>query len=62
MRRVVVLPQPDGPTKTMNSLSRICEVDVLHHVRGVEVLVQLGQRDLGHDCPYPLTEPVRPET
>src|SRR4030095_2388682 len=23
MRRVVVLPQPDGPTKTMNSLSRI---------------------------------------
>src|SRR6188768_1753149 len=24
MRRVVVLPQPDGPTKTMNSLSRIC--------------------------------------
>ena len=24
MRKVVVLPQPDGPTKTMNSLSRIC--------------------------------------
>src|SRR5215204_433902 len=24
MRSVVVLPQPDGPTKTMNSLSRIC--------------------------------------
>ena len=23
MRKVVVLPQPDGPTKTMNSLSRI---------------------------------------
>jgi hypothetical protein len=23
MRSVVVLPQPDGPTKTMNSLSRI---------------------------------------
>src|SRR6185503_7014525 len=24
MRSVVVLPHPDGPTKTMNSLSRIC--------------------------------------
>ena len=24
MRKVVVLPQPEGPTKTMNSLSRIC--------------------------------------
>src|ERR1700744_1021767 len=24
MRSVVVLPQPEGPTKTMNSLSRIC--------------------------------------
>ena len=23
MRNVVVLPQPDGPTSTMNSLSRI---------------------------------------
>src|SRR6266508_2077175 len=24
MRNVVVLPQPDGPTRTRNSLSRIC--------------------------------------
>src|SRR6266508_3036568 len=24
MRRVVVLPHPDGPTRTTNSLSRIC--------------------------------------
>ena len=61
MRKVVVLPQPDGPTKTMNSLSRICEVDVLHDVGGVELLVELAEADLGHDL-YPLTEPVRPET
>ena len=24
MRKVVVLPQPEGPTKTTNSLSRMC--------------------------------------
>src|SRR5215510_10087605 len=29
MRRVVVLPQPDGPTRTMNSLSRIVRLTSL---------------------------------
>src|ERR1700674_1642727 len=29
MRSVVVLPQPDGPTRTMNSLSRICRLTSL---------------------------------
>src|SRR4030095_4797416 len=29
MRRVVVLPQPDGPTKTMNSLSRVLRLTSL---------------------------------
>ena len=29
MRKVVVLPQPDGPTKTMNSLSLACRLTSL---------------------------------
>ena len=61
MRRVVVLPQPEGPTKTTNSLSRICRSTSFTTWVSVELLVELADDDLGHDA-YPLTEPVRPET
>ena len=30
IRSVVDLPQPEGPTSTMNSRSLICEVEVVH--------------------------------
>ncbi len=29
MRRVVVLPQPEGPTNTMNSASAMCKLKSL---------------------------------
>ena len=61
MRRVVVLPQPDGPTKTTNSLSWICRSTSFTTWVRSNFLLSLWTTDLGHDR-YPLTEPVRPET
>ena len=34
MRSSVDLPQPDGPTKTTNSLRLIVEIDALDHLAG----------------------------
>ena len=61
MRNVVVLPQPEGPTSTTNSLSSNVEVDILDRVHLVVFLVEAAHHDLSHRA-YPLTEPVMPET
>ena len=61
MRRVVVLPQPDGPTKTMNSLSRIWRSTSFTTCVVSKFLLSLW-RLTSAMTRYPLTEPVRPET
>ena len=45
-RSVVVLPQPDGPSSTTNSLSSIVEVEVADDVDGAEVLLDVAKLDL----------------
>ena len=56
IRSVVVLPQPDGPTKTTNSLVADVEVHVLHGMDGAVVeLVDLGEDDLCHRAGAPLS-------
>ena len=39
MRSVVDLPQPEGPSRIMNSPSRICRLNVIHrlHAVGIEL-------------------------
>src|SRR5690242_1527452 len=44
MRRVVVLPQPDGPTSTTNSLSRISRLTSLTACTSSKVLLRLRIR------------------
>src|SRR5690242_19243391 len=44
MRRVVVLPQPDGPTRTTNSLSRISRLTSLTAWTSSKVLLRLWMR------------------
>ena len=72
IRSAVVLPQPDGPTSTMNSPSAMLTAEVLDGVEAVLVdLVDLLQAYRGHDAPpdaaeittaHPFTAPeVRPE-
>ena len=52
MRSAVVLPQPDGPTKTTNSPSAIVEVELGDGLRAVPVdLRQLLELDLRHAAP-----------
>ncbi len=61
MRSVVVLPQPEGPTRTTNSLSRISRSTSFttwvtsNILLSLRILTSAMMR-------YPLTEPVRPET
>ena len=60
MRSVVVLPQPEGPTKTMNSLSRMCRSTSFTTWLASNILLSL--RTITSAIAYPFTEPVRPET
>ena len=48
MRSSVDLPQPDGPTKTMNSRSFDLEVDALDDFQGAEGLLDVLKFDMGH--------------
>ena len=61
MRKVVVLPQPEGPTKTTNSLSRICRSTSFTTWLVSNILLSLRTMTSAM-MRYPLTEPVRPET
>ena len=45
-RSVVVLPQPDWPSSTMNSLSRDLEVELLDDLDGAEELLDAAKLDL----------------
>src|SRR5262252_6757024 len=56
MRRVVVLPQPDGPTRTMNSLSRIVRLTSLRTTCAMGDLFHSGY--VGHRSRGP--RPPRP--
>ncbi len=47
-RSVVVLPQPDWPSMTMNSLSAIVEVQVLDDLDVAEKLLDAAKFDLRH--------------
>ena len=47
-RSVVVLPQPEGPRKTTNSLVLDRQVDVADDVDRTEVLVDVAEFDLSH--------------
>ncbi len=61
MRKVVVLPQPDGPTNTMNSLSRACRLTsfTAWTLPSYHLLMPVRTTSA---ISYPLTEPVRPAT
>ena len=65
MRKVVLLPQPEGPTSTMNSLSVMSRSMPRTARTSSYFLTTLTQRYLSH-CPlpfgsYPLVAPaVRP--
>ena len=48
MRSEVVLPQPDGPTRTMNSPSWISQVEVVDGDDLPELLPDAVERDGGH--------------
>ena len=48
-RSVVVLPQPDWPSMTMNSLSLDLEVEVLDDLDVAEELFDATKLDLGHE-------------
>ena len=50
-RSVVVLPQPDWPSRTMNSLSVDRQVQVLDDLDGAEELLDAAKLDLGHEWP-----------
>ena len=45
---VVVLPQPEGPSRQKNSLSRTTKVESLTAANIAEALVQVLNADLGH--------------
>ena len=49
MRRIVDLPQPEGPSRATNEPSSVVEVDVVERVdrraAELELLAQPGQRD-----------------
>ena len=46
MRRIVDLPQPDGPSSATTSLGRMASVDVLEHAQRLAV----GQREVVRDA------------
>ena len=48
MRSVVVLPQPDGPSRHTTSAGFDVEVDVVDRGERAEVLAQVAQLDIGH--------------
>ena len=48
MRSVVVLPQPEGPSRQKNSPSATVKVEVLHGDEVAEALVQVLDPDLRH--------------
>ena len=47
-RSVVVLPQPDGPSSTTNSLVGDGQVELADDVDCAEVLLDVAKLDLGH--------------
>ena len=55
MRSVVVLPQPDGPSRQKNSPSPTVKLESLHGDEIAEGLVQILDPDLGHRCLSPGT-------
>ena len=48
MRRIVDLPQPDGPTSTTNSPSAIVKVHAVNDLDLAEALAHAAKLDLGH--------------
>ena len=48
MRKVVVLPQPEGPSMTKNSPSSIVKVEPRTAMKLAERLAQIFEADLGH--------------
>ena len=48
MRSVVVLPQPEGPSRQKNSPLRTVKLESLHRDEIAEGLVQIIDADLGH--------------
>ena len=61
MRRVVVLPQPDGPTSTTNSLSWISRFTSLTACTSSYFLFRLRITTWAIGA-YPFTDPVMPDT
>ena len=61
IRSAVVLPQPDGPTRTSSSRLGDLEREVLHGLEAVRVaLVEVLEDDLGHRA-QPFSAPaIRP--
>ena len=58
VRSSVLLPQPDGPTKTANSPSATVEIKPLQRMDGAVIFVQPRNPDFRHPLsPYPLTAP-----
>ena len=51
MRRVVVLPQPEGPSSETNSPSLQLEVEAVDRRDVAEALLDAAQRELAHDGP-----------
>ena len=56
MRMVVVLPQPDGPSRTRNSLSHDLEVEIGDGDEAAELLGDIAEPDGCHGL-QPLTAP-----
>ena len=48
MRKVVVLPQPDGPSMTKNSPSRMVKLESVDGGEVAEVLLQIPDLDFSH--------------
>ena len=56
----VDFPQPDGPSRTMNSPLSMVEVDALEHVHGAEPLVQPIDAQRRHAVSYFIAPAVSP--
>ena len=57
VRHNVDLPEPDGPSTTIDLAAVDVEVDVLQHVKVAEVLVDALDRDHRQSTPWVLTLP-----
>ena len=58
-RSRVDLPQPEGPTKTTNSPSRMSQIDAVDDLCAAKRLAHPSQDDFGHSRPLSFDRPGR---